>query len=223
MTPRLRKFALTAHVTFSVGWLGAVVTYFAIAIAGLKRSDAQVVESAFIAMDLTGWFVIVPLSIASLLSGLVQSLGTDWGLIRYYWVLVKFTLTIGATTILLLHMPSVGRKAGAAAEVIHAGGGLLVLVTATTLSIYKPWGRTPYGRREKRDRQRILVSDPAAMSSLPPNADRRPDLQLDEAADDARLGSTTGSRLGMAVLLGTAGLLVLLIVLHLTGGSHVGH
>ena len=80
MRPRLRKFTLTAHVTFSVGWLGAVVAYLALAIAGLTRQDAQVVRAAFLSMELIGWFVIVPLSLAALFTGLVQSLGTEWGL-----------------------------------------------------------------------------------------------------------------------------------------------
>jgi len=31
MTPRFNKFALTAHITFSVGWLGAVIAYLALA------------------------------------------------------------------------------------------------------------------------------------------------------------------------------------------------
>ena len=35
MTPGLRKFALTTHVTSSVGWLGAVGAFLALAIAGV--------------------------------------------------------------------------------------------------------------------------------------------------------------------------------------------
>src|SRR6516225_174387 len=144
MTPGLRKFALTAHVTFSVGWLGAVLAYLAVGIACLVSQDAHhVVGLGYYAMELTGWFVIVPLSLAALLTGLVQSLGTEWGLFRYYWILVKCVLTVGAVTILLLHMPAVSRMAGATAEIVHAGGGLLVLLAATALSVYKPWGRTP--------------------------------------------------------------------------------
>src|SRR5437764_5659464 len=109
MTPGLRKFALTAHVTFSVGWLGAVAAYLAIAIAGLVSQDAETLRSGFSTMELTGWFVIVPLSLAALLTGLVQSLGTEWGPFRFYWVVVKLVLTLGAVTILLMHMPAVGR------------------------------------------------------------------------------------------------------------------
>lgn len=150
MTPALRRLNLTAHVASSVGWLGAVAAYLALAMAGLTSPDAQGVRSAYPALELIGWFVIVPLSLAALLTGLVQSLGTEWGLFRHYWILVKLVLTVGAVTILLLHMPAVGRRAGAAAELIHAGGGLLVLLTTTTLSVFKPWGRTRYGLRTSR-------------------------------------------------------------------------
>jgi hypothetical protein len=64
MTPRLRKFALTAHVTSSVGWLGAVVAYPALAITGLTSPDAQRVQAVYLAMELIGWYVIVPLRLA---------------------------------------------------------------------------------------------------------------------------------------------------------------
>jgi hypothetical protein len=95
MTPNLRKFALTAHIAFSVGWLGAVVAYLAVAIAGLVSQDDQVLHSSYSTMELTGWFVIVPLSLAALLTGLVQSLGTEWGLFRYWWIVEKLVLTLG--------------------------------------------------------------------------------------------------------------------------------
>jgi len=86
MTPRLRKFAFTAHITISIGWLGAVVAYLALAIAGLTSQDAQTVRAAYLSMELIGWFVIVPFSLVALFSGLVQSLGTQWGLFRHYWI-----------------------------------------------------------------------------------------------------------------------------------------
>jgi hypothetical protein len=196
MSSRLRRFALTAHITFSVGWLGAAVAYLALAIAGLAGPTAPIYGAAFAAMELIGWFVIVPLCFAAFVTGVVQSLGTEWGLFRYYWVLVKFVLTIGAATILLMHMPVVSLRSGAAAEVIHAGGGLLVLLTATTLSVYKPWGRTWYGQQKLRERQKGLAADGE---------------------------STSTSRWGMIVLVGTIGLLLLLLVLHLAGGGHGGH
>jgi len=61
------------------------------------------VRAAYLATELTTWFVIVPLAFAALITGIVQSLGTTWGLFRHYWVVVKFVLTVLATILLLLH------------------------------------------------------------------------------------------------------------------------
>lgn len=163
MTPRVRKFALTAHVSSSVGWLGAVGCFLALALAGLTSGDPQVVRASYLAMDVTARFVIVPLALAALVTGLIQSLGTTWGLLRHYWVLIKFLVTIVATVVLLQQLEAITYTADVAAEttlsradlreartslVAHAGGGLLVLLVPTTLSVYKPRGLTRYGRRK---------------------------------------------------------------------------
>lgn len=161
MTPGLRKFALTAHITSSVGWLGAVIGFLALVVAALTNQDAQTVSAFLIAMELIGWFAIVPLALTSLLTGIVMSLGTKWGLFRHYWVLFKLLLTILATIVLLLNMQTVSFLAGVTGEtgsadlvnglwgeLIHAGGGLLVLLVTTVLSVYKPQGMTRYGLRK---------------------------------------------------------------------------
>jgi len=56
------------HITFSVGWLGAVAGFLTLAIAGLTSQDAQMVRAAYLAMELIGWFVIVPASLGALLT-----------------------------------------------------------------------------------------------------------------------------------------------------------
>jgi hypothetical protein len=146
---------LTAHVTASVGWLGAVGGFLVLSVVGLTSSAPQLVRGAYHAMNLLGQFLIVPLGLAALLTGLVQSLGTHWGLFRYYWVVLKFVLTVGATILLLLHQFTA--VAGAARHVSNgmpiealrdveltrlgtqlvgdAALAVVVLLTATTLSI----------------------------------------------------------------------------------------
>src|SRR5438105_2866466 len=89
MPPAVRKFALTVHLTCSVGWIGAVIAYLALGVAAATSSDVQTVRAAWTAMDLTGWWVIVPLAVAALVTGTVISLGTQWGLFRHYWVLIS--------------------------------------------------------------------------------------------------------------------------------------
>ena len=103
MTPGLRKLNVTAHVASSVGWLGAVVSFLVLSIAGRASQDSETVRAAYLAMNLIGQFAIIPLSLVALATGLVLSLGTHWGLFRYYWVLLKFILTIIAIAALLLH------------------------------------------------------------------------------------------------------------------------
>jgi hypothetical protein len=76
MPPRARRFALTAHIVSSVGWLGAVAVILALAIAGVTSDDAQIVRAAYLGMESIAWFVLLPFSVASLLTGLVQSLGS---------------------------------------------------------------------------------------------------------------------------------------------------
>jgi hypothetical protein len=171
MTRGVRRFALTGHVIASVGWFGAVATFLVLAVAGLTSQDAQLVRAAYIAMALTGWAVIVPLALASLLTGLVSSLGTAWGLIRHYWVVAKLLITVPATILLLVHMPPISHVADVAAQttlsstdlaqlriqfVAQAAGALLVLLVATTLSVYKPRGRTRWGRRKRREQGAVL-------------------------------------------------------------------
>jgi hypothetical protein len=164
MTPSLRKFALTTHITSSVGWLGSVAAFLSLAIAGMGSQDAQIVRAAYLATHLITWFVIIPFCLAALVTGLVQSLGTPWGLFRHYWVVIKLLLTVVATIVLLLHTQAIDRVAAIAAEttltsadsyqlrlqlVGDAAAALFVLLMTTALSVYKPWRLTPYGLRKQ--------------------------------------------------------------------------
>jgi len=167
MTPRLRKFALTAHVTSSVGWLGAVAVFLALAVIGLTSQDAQTVRGAYLVMEPAAWFVLVPLAFASLLTGIAQSLGTKWGLFRHYWVLFKLLITVFATIVLLIYTETFSFMAGVAADPsadlgvvrnasprLHATLALLLLLVTTILAVYKPRGLTRYGRRKQQEERR---------------------------------------------------------------------
>jgi len=228
MTPVLRKMNFTAHVTSSVGWLGAVASFLVLSIAGLTSRDAEIVRGAYLSMNLVGQFIIVPLSLAALLTGLVQSLGTQWGLFRHYWVLVKFLLTILATIALLLHQFTA--VAGAARRVSGAASGtlpevgrlgtqlvgdaslaVLVLLVITILGVYKPWGRTRYGRR-KQQQERRETAGGTPMSASPLLHD--PDNETTRA----------GLPFGLKILLAVVGVIAaVFVVLHLIGGGLGSH
>jgi hypothetical protein len=183
MTPGVRKLALTAHVTCSVGWLGAVAGFFALAIAGLTAQDLQTSRASYVAMNLTGWYVIVPLCFASLVTGLLQALGTSWGLLRHHWVVAKLLIAILATVVLMVHMQPISDLGRAAADqtlglgdhrdvrvqlVADAAVALLVLLVATALSVYKPRGLTRYGWRKQREQRGLSPQQPRdSVESVP--------------------------------------------------------
>jgi hypothetical protein len=173
MTPAVRKLLLTMHVTLSVGWFGAIASFLVLSIAGLLSQDAETVRGVYLAMDLIGLLIIVPLSFAALATGLVQALGSPWGLLRHYWIVTKFLVTVLGAALLLLHQYSVvamaaKRVLAAAAGTLPSAGrlgtqlvvdaslALLVLLTATTLAVYKPRGLTSYGRRKLQERSKSL-------------------------------------------------------------------
>jgi hypothetical protein len=160
MSPRLRKLALTAHVTSSVGWLGAVAGSLGLAVAAVVSEDIETVRAVYVTLELTSAYVLVPLAFASLLTGLIQALGTSWGLFRHYWVIVKLVMNLFAAVVLLLYLQTLSDLAGLASApgtdldtlrtpspVLHASAALLLLLIATTLSIFKPRGTTRFGRQ----------------------------------------------------------------------------
>jgi hypothetical protein len=160
LSPLWRRIVLTAHVVTSVGFLGAVAGFLALAIAGLVVRDPEIVRTAYSAMPVVTWFVILPLAFISLLIGVIQSLGTPWGLFRHYWVIVKLALTVLSIGVLMVQIPTIAHMGAIASTdaiapsaflearvslVVHAAGGILVLTAATVLSVFKPRGVTRYG------------------------------------------------------------------------------
>ncbi|MFI7644197.1 hypothetical protein [Nonomuraea sp. NPDC049400] len=154
MAPRLRKLALTAHVCASVGWLGAVLVFLALAVVGLASPDARTVRAVYLAMEPAAWYALVPLAGTSLLTGLIQSLGTTWGLFRHYWVLFKLLINVAAVVVLLMYTQTLGYLAGVAAApepdpeglrspsvLIHSVLAVVLLLLATLLAVFKPRGR----------------------------------------------------------------------------------
>ncbi|MFC5799785.1 hypothetical protein [Streptomyces formicae] len=181
MPPRFRKIVLTTHVVTSVGWLGAVLAYLALDITAVTSQDVSTVRGAHAAMEVTVLYAIVPLALTSVLVGIVNALGTAWGLLRHYWVLVKLLLTVFAATVLLIetqtvsHLAEMSRSSADPRELpgtlFHSVGGLVVLLIIAVLSMFKPRGLTRYGwRKQNEQRARQL---PATSANQAPDLTAR--------------------------------------------------
>ena len=92
-----------------------------------------------------------------------MAFGTKWGLFRHYWVSISFFLTLFATVVLILHMPTVTATADVAlaadikvlktlgGDLPHPAVGLLILLVVQVLNLYKPRGLTRYGWRKRQE------------------------------------------------------------------------
>jgi hypothetical protein len=168
MGPGLRKLVLATHLSFSVGWIGAVAAYLTLDVTVATVDDAQILRAAWVAMGLVVTWAIVPLAIASLVTGLVMALGTKWGIFRHWWVVISLLLTLAATLVLLQEAGVITQAAAIAADpassdmqlrelpptLPHSVGGLGVLLVIQVMNVYKPQGLTPYGWRKQQEERR---------------------------------------------------------------------
>jgi hypothetical protein len=157
-----RRLLLALHLGCSIGWIGAVCAYLALAFAVPAAGDPETVRAAWIGMDLVGWYAVVPLAAAALLTGVLMGAMTKWGLLRHYWVVISLIGTALLTAVLAFHMPDVSAQADIAraasdehlltmaSDIAHAVTGLVLLLGILVLNIFKPKGLTRYGWRKER-------------------------------------------------------------------------
>ncbi|QKV93822.1 DUF2269 domain-containing protein [Streptomyces sp. NA02950] len=154
----VRRTLLVVHVVVSVGWLGLSLGLLALGITGATAGSAESAGAAYRSMNVLGDWLLIPISLLALVSGVVLSLGTPWGLARYRWVWIKFWLTLattGATAFALrpginaaVADVAAGREVGGATDLVVAPSvSLSVYVFLTAISVVKPWGLTARGRR----------------------------------------------------------------------------
>ncbi|WP_103508839.1 DUF2269 domain-containing protein [Streptomyces sp. SM13] len=148
----VRRGVLVAHVAVSVSWLGLTVGLLTLGLTAFLTGDPATASAATRAMKVFGDWLVVPVALLSLVSGLVLALGTPWGLARHRWVWIKFWLTL-ITTGLSLFSLRPGIDAAVADEVVDIHLVIAPSVATATylfitaISVLKPWGLTRRGRR----------------------------------------------------------------------------
>ncbi|MFY7667507.1 MAG: hypothetical protein ACOVQG_02110 [Crocinitomicaceae bacterium] len=200
MISRTNKFFLISHITFSIGWLGAIAVFIVLAVKGFNTSDKQIAQSTIMALEVSAWYVILPFCIASLITGLIQASITQWGLFKYYWIVVKLILTLAMTILLILHLQPISSLANSANNhtpeslndsktlldlITKAGLAILALVAITTISIYKPWGKIQNIKQQNMKNNKKSTS--------------------------------------FYLLVGLVGIIIIVLITHLVGGGFRGH
>lgn len=158
VSPSLYKLYLASHIIVSVGWLGTAYTKFFLELAAIMAESADVSKALLVAIEKL--HVAFPImAIATIVTGVLLSLGTKWGILKHYWVAVKLVLTIGviSTAIQLddrFVRQSISSLSGQKMTpmiplICLTAAHMLMLGAATVISVYKPWGKTWFGRRFK--------------------------------------------------------------------------
>jgi ferredoxin-NADP reductase len=173
--PRLgrmpRKVWLTLHVGIGVGWLGISMGMLFLAIIGATADSHELQHGAYLLLSRFEILLAIPSALLTIITGVVVSLGTPWGLLKHKWVLVKLVIALAVPFLAFFEGPWIEElearsasgptESGATGVLLIGAMGLFValLWTATILSVFKPGGRTRWGRRKD---ERLSAPDTAA-------------------------------------------------------------
>lgn len=166
--PRLsrkgRKALLLFHVLSSVSWIGVDLAMGVLAYRGLATDDPAELAVIYRALEMFCVPLLLTLGLLSLGSGIWLGLGTRFGLVRYWWVLVKLAISLVLLTLVLVALRPTLLEGAAQATVVDDSlperltdvrrnmlfppvVSTTMLAFVTWLAVYKPWGVTPRGRR----------------------------------------------------------------------------
>ena len=162
MKATFRKLLLICHISVSVSLIGTVASFLFLAVIGMLTTTFEIQRITYPAMAMLAVYLILPMAIMSFVIGIIQSLYSPWGLVQHYWVLAKLFLSALTIGVLLMQLDTINTLATIASHVtlpaddmaqqmrviVHAAGGLTVLLLATVLSVYKPRGMTRYGSKQ---------------------------------------------------------------------------
>jgi hypothetical protein len=147
---RVHKTVLCAHILAAAGWFGVAATVAFIALAAAVTPDAAFARALHRTMETVPWFS-VPLGLVAVATGVLLGLGTLWGLVKHWWVIAKIVI---AVVVIITDPLLIARAAHHAVVTGNAPSWLygptiahvVVLATATVLSVFKPRARTPWAR-----------------------------------------------------------------------------
>jgi hypothetical protein len=154
LRPQTRKSMLVVHIVSAGAWIGIDVVTGVVIFTALLGDDATR-ALCYQALELFAGWPLVVTGLVCLASGVVLGLGTPYGLVRYWWVVIKLAINIAVVALVpialrpeVLEMAEQGRRFAAGLPATLAVGDLIYppivspsgLLIATILAAFEPWG-----------------------------------------------------------------------------------
>lgn len=151
LPPAWRKVALLAHLVSIAAWIGIDASKAVLIFTTM--ADPALAPFTYRALALVARWPFLIAASAALITGTILTLASRFGLVRYWWVVIK--LVINCALILLICfalwpvLTSLDAAAATGSLTEGSGSDLIypacvapsALLLASILSVFKPWGR----------------------------------------------------------------------------------
>jgi hypothetical protein len=154
-----RRWLLTIHLLFSAIMFGVAVAFLILSIAAANTSDEGVLKACYTSMHVLAKTSVKVSTIGTLVTGILLSVLTQWGLFKYYWIIAKEVLTVlsivlGPIGMYFWTLKAVTLTTAEGLNALHDQAfivnnvqlwiGIILqiisLIAMFIISVFKPWG-----------------------------------------------------------------------------------
>ncbi|WP_028782262.1 DUF2269 family protein [Thalassobacillus devorans] len=156
LSKNTKKGVVTVHLLFAAIMFGATITLILLSGGTTATDDTQVVQRNYEVMHLLSTTILRGSTFATIITGILLSLMTTWGLFKFYWIIAKEVLSLILFAVNIWGMSAWTNRALQQAnniqDAIYPAAlqldiwiGLTIqlvsLILIYVLSVYKPWGK----------------------------------------------------------------------------------
>jgi hypothetical protein len=161
-----RRWLLTLHLLFSGLMLGEAFVFLILSITAASTNDAGVLQACYTSMHVLAKTAVRYSVIFAIITGILLSVRTHWGLFKFYWIIAKEGLTLlsvalGPIGMYVWTLKAVKLTSAEGLSVLQDPAfivnrgelwtgiilQILSLSAILVISVFKPWG----ARKQKND------------------------------------------------------------------------
>jgi hypothetical protein len=154
-----RRWLLSAHLLFSAIMFGGAVAFLILSITAVNTSDEGVLKACYTSMHVLAKTSVRASTIGALVTGILLSVLTQWGLFKFYWIIAKqgfmlLAILLGPISMEFLTLRAVTITSSEGLNALNNPSftvnnglmwiGIIVQIVCVggmfVISVFKPWG-----------------------------------------------------------------------------------